>query len=96
VIFDVEIPDLRCSIPTRQQADLPADPDVLRTINAHADHCLGVYANVAKVGTLAEGDLLEFEPSGAASAPAAVARAGTTALKRGALRVFDALMPRGE
>ena len=49
-----------------------------------------------KVGTLVEGDLLEFEPSGAASAAAAVARAGTTALKRGALRVFDALMPRGE
>ena len=95
VIFDVEIPDLRCSIPTRQQGDLPADPDVLRTINAHADHCLGVYANVAKVGTLAEGELLEFEPSGAASAPAAVAQAGTTALKRG-LRVLDALMPRGE
>ena len=96
MIFDVEIPDLRCSIPTRQQADLPADPDVLRTINAHADHCLGVYANVAKLGTLAEGELLEFEPSAAASAPAAVARAGTTALKRGALRVLEALMPRGE
>jgi uncharacterized protein YcbX len=95
VIFDVEIPGLRCSIPTRQQGDLPADPDVLRTINAHADHCLGVYANVAKVGTLAKGDLLEFEPSGA-SAPAAVAQAGTTALKRAALRVVDALMPRGE
>jgi hypothetical protein len=55
-----------------------------------------VYANVAKVGTLAEGDRLELEPTGAASAPAAVAQAGTTALKRGALRVFDALMPRGE
>jgi uncharacterized protein YcbX len=100
VIFDVEIPDLRCSIPTRQQGDLPADPGVLRTINAHADHCLGVYANVAKVGRLAAGELLEFEPSAAASAPAAVAvavaRAGTTALKRGALRVFDALMPRGQ
>jgi hypothetical protein len=96
VIFDVEIPDLRCSIPTRQQGDLPADPDVLRTINAHADHCLGVYAAVAKVGTLEDGDLLEFEPSGAASTPAAVAQAGTTALKRGALRVFDALMPRGQ
>jgi hypothetical protein len=95
VTFDVEIPDLRCSIPTRQQGDLPADPDILRTINAHADHCLGVYASVAKTGVLAEGDPLELEPSGA-PAPAAVARAGTTALKRGALRVFDALMPRGE
>jgi hypothetical protein len=96
VTFDVEIPDLRCSIPTRQQGDLPADPEVLRTINAHADHCLGVYANVAKAGVLAEGDLLELKPSRAASAPAAVARAGTTALKRGALRVFAALTPRGE
>ena len=94
--FDVEIPDLRCSIPTRQQGDLPADPHVLRTINANAHHCLGVYANVAAAGVLAEGDALEFEPSGAASAPAAVARAGATTLKRGALRVFDALMPRGE
>jgi hypothetical protein len=94
--FDVEIPTLRCSIPTRQQGDLPADPDVLRAINAHADHCLGVYANVATAGVLTEGDVLEFERSGATSAPAAVARAGATTLKRGALRVFDALMPRGE
>jgi uncharacterized protein YcbX len=94
--FDVEIPDLRCSIPTRQQGDLPADPDVLRTINAHADHCLGVYANVATAGVLTEGDVLESVPSGEASAPAALARGGATALKRGALRVFDALMPRGE
>jgi hypothetical protein len=96
VIFDVEIPDLRCSIPTRQQGALPADPDILRTINAHADHCLGVYANVAKAGTLAEGDRLEFEPPSAASFPVAAARAGTAALKRGTLQVFDALMPRGK
>jgi hypothetical protein len=48
------------------------------------------------VGVLAEGDPLELEPAGAATAPVAIARAGTTALKRGALRVFDALMPRGE
>jgi hypothetical protein len=96
VAFDVEIPDPRCSVPARQQGDLPADPEILRTINAHADHCLGVYANIAKAGVLAEGDLLEFEPPGAASAPAAVARAGSTALKRGALRVAEALMPRGE
>ena len=55
-----------------------------------------MYANVAKAGALAEADLLEFEPPGAASGPAAVAQAGTTALKRGALRFFDAVMPRGE
>ncbi|UGS34916.1 hypothetical protein DSM104329_01298 [Capillimicrobium parvum] len=95
VAFDTEIPALRCSIPTRRQGDLPADPDVLRTINAHADHCLGVYANVATAGTLAEGDPLELEPSAAPSATVAVARSGATALKRGTLRVIDALMPRG-
>ncbi len=96
VTFAVEIPALRCSIPTRQQGELPADPDVLRTINRHADHCLGVYANVAKAGVLAEGEPLELEPAGAARAPAALSRAGTTVLKRGALRVVDAVMPRGE
>jgi uncharacterized protein YcbX len=96
VTFEVEIPTLRCSIPTRQQGDLPADPDVLRTINAHADHCLGVYADVAAAGVVTEGDALEFEPSGVASPPAAVARAGATTLKRAALRAFDALMPRGQ
>jgi uncharacterized protein YcbX len=94
--FSAEIPTLRCSIPTRPQGDLPADPDVLRTINAHADHCLGVYANVAAAGTLSEGDPVEFEPSGTGSFPAAAARTGRTALKRGTLRVFDALMPRGK
>ena len=96
VAFDADIPALRCSIPTRQQGDLPADPDVLRTINAHADHCLGVYANVAEAGALAEGDLLEFEPPGSVSAPGTLARAGAAALKRGTLRVFDTLMPGGE
>jgi uncharacterized protein YcbX len=96
VALGVDIPTLRCSIPTRQQGDLPADPDVLRTINAHADHCLGVYANVAAAGTLAEGEPIEFEPSAAASVPAAVAHAGAAAIKRGTLRVFDALMPRGK
>jgi uncharacterized protein YcbX len=96
VTFAAEIPTVRCSIPTRQQGDLPADPDVLRTINAHADHCLGVYANVATAGTLAEGDPLELEPPAAASAPVAAARSGATALKRRTLRVVDALMPRGE
>jgi uncharacterized protein YcbX len=95
VTFDVEIPTLRCSIPTRRHGDLPVDRDVLRAINAHADHCLGVYANVATTGTLREGDQLELEPPAEASAPAAFARSGAAVLKRGALRMADALMPRG-
>ena len=96
VTFEPEVPALRCSVPARQHGDLPADPDVLRTVSAHADRCLGVYANVGRAGTLAEGDRLELEPPGATSAPAAIARAGGTAVKRGALRVLDALMPRGQ
>jgi len=96
VSFDAEIPALRCSIPTRPQGDLPVDPYVLRTINAHADHCLGVYATVASEGILVEGEPLELEPATAASAPIAAARSGATALKRRALRVVDALMPRGD
>ena len=96
VTFNADIPALRCSIPTRQQGDLPADPDVLRTINAHADHCLGIYASVAQAGTLRQGDVLEVEASGTTSSSALLARASTTALKRGALRIVDALMPRGE
>jgi uncharacterized protein YcbX len=96
VSFDAEIPALRCSVPAREQGGLPADPEVLRAVKAHADNCLGVYANVAQAGALAEGDLLEFEPPGAISAQAAVARASATALKRGTLRILDALMPRGK
>src|SRR5215207_1935551 len=41
VTFDADIPALRCSIPTRQQGDLPADPGILRTINAHPDTASG-------------------------------------------------------
>ena len=96
VAFDAEIPTLRCSIPTRPHGDLPVDPLVLRTINAHADHCLGVYADVVTAGTLVEGDPLELEPPVSASAPVAAARSGAMALKRSTLRVVDALMPRGK
>jgi uncharacterized protein YcbX len=86
--FDVEIPTLRCSIPTRPQGDLPPDADILRTINAHADRCLGVYADVAAAGAVAEGDPLELELS--------AQRAAAKPIKRRALRVVEALMPRGK
>jgi uncharacterized protein len=72
------------------------DPNVLRAINAHADHCLGVYPTVEQDGTLAEGEALEFEPPPKPSAATTFARARATGLKRGALRVFDAMMPRGK
>jgi uncharacterized protein YcbX len=95
VVLSTDIPAIRCSIPTREQDSLPADPDVLRTINAHADHCLGVYTTVEQAGTLAVGEALEFEPPRRPSAAATFARARVTGLKRSALRMFDALIPRG-
>src|SRR5215207_6909102 len=96
VTLSADIPAIRCSIPTREQGDLPSDPDVLRAINAHADHCLGVYTTVEQGGTLAEGEALEFEPPPKSSAATTFARARATGLKRGVLRVFDAMMPRGK
>jgi len=96
VTLSTDIPAVRCSIPTREQGDLPADPGILRAINAHADHCLGVYTTVERGGTLAEGEALEFEPPRRPSEAATFARARATGLKRGALRVVDALMPHGK
>jgi len=96
VSLSTDIPTVRCSIPTRQQGDLPSDPNILRTLNAHADRCLGVYTTVVRGGTLAEGEALEFEPPKRPSAAATFGRARATGLKRGALRAFDALMPHGK
>ena len=96
VILSTDIPAIRCSIPTREQDGLPSDPGILRTINAHADHCLGVYATVEQAGTLAEGEPLEFEPPSRSPAAATFARSRVTRAKRTALRAVDALMPRGK
>jgi uncharacterized protein YcbX len=45
----------RCIMVTRDFDDLPADPQVLRTIVRHADQNIGVYANVVRAGTLETG-----------------------------------------
>lgn len=46
----------RCVMTTMAQADLPADPSVLRTLAAQNEACLGVYATIARIGSLAVGD----------------------------------------
>ena len=58
--LEPEIPTVRCSVPVREQPGLEAQPDVMRTIKDHSDRCLGVYANVARAGTLSEGDELSL------------------------------------
>lgn len=96
VSLSTDIPAIRCSIPTREQADLPSDPDILRAVNAHADRCLGVYTTVEQGGTLAGGEPLEFIPPKRPAAPARFIRARAKGLRRGALRVAEVLTPSGK
>lgn len=61
----------RCVMTTLAQDDLPADPDVLRTISEHnavdcfgtgvAYPCVGVYADVAAAGTVAVGQTVTLD-----------------------------------
>ena len=88
-----EIPTLRCVMPTRGQAELPSDPDVMRTVAKHARRCLGLYATVARSGVVAVGDELVVRRPGPPSRPVAMARAGKNSLKRGVLRAANALKP---
>jgi MOSC domain-containing protein len=88
-----EIPTLRCVMPTRGQAELPSDPDVMRTVAKHARRCLGLYATVTRSGVVSVGDELVVRRPGPPSGPVAIARAGKTTLKRGVVRAVNALKP---
>lgn len=90
----VEIPTIRCTVPLREQAGVPADPAVMRTVSQHGDRCFGVYADIEAPGTLRVGDTVELDPPRASGA--AVASLGRVAerLKRNALRTGNRLMPR--
>jgi uncharacterized protein len=46
----------RCGMTTFAQADLPADPKILRCIAQEADEQFGVYAEVLQPGRIARGD----------------------------------------
>jgi MOSC domain-containing protein len=60
VRLKVEMPCVRCVMPTLPQADLPEDPAVLRTIVRDAGQNLGVYATVVAAGAVATGDPVEI------------------------------------
>ena len=57
----VEMPTARCVMTTLPQDDLPKDPAVLRTIVRDAGQNVGMYASVARSGTIAVGDRVEIE-----------------------------------
>ncbi|HEY5922026.1 MAG TPA: MOSC N-terminal beta barrel domain-containing protein [Kofleriaceae bacterium] len=80
----------RCSMPTRAQPGLRADPKLLKAIVHEAERCLGAYATVTRAGTVRVGDDVRFEAA-ASSKLGEWARARATGLKRMLLR---AAMPK--
>jgi uncharacterized protein YcbX len=91
-----QIPTIRCSIPTRRQPGLDAEPDVVRTINARAEHCLGVYADVETGGQIAVGDGVRYIAPPEPTAVGVAVRRLRGGLRKGVLRASSAAMPRGQ
>jgi uncharacterized protein YcbX len=56
----VTAPCDRCVMTTLAQGDLPADPGILRTALRHNKGTVGVYATVARGGTLRPGDSIRL------------------------------------
>jgi len=57
----IEMPCVRCVIPTLDQPGVKKDPSVLRTIVRDAAQNLGAYATIATSGTIALGDQVALE-----------------------------------
>jgi uncharacterized protein YcbX len=57
----LEMPTVRCVIPTLDQPGMKKDPTVLRTIVRDAAQNLGSYATIANGGTIALGDEVALE-----------------------------------
>ena len=86
----VDCATVRCSMPTRAQPELRADPKVLKAIAQEAQRCLGAYATVTTPGAFRVGDEARFEAA-SSSKLGEWARARATGLKRMLLR---AAMPK--
>jgi hypothetical protein len=90
----VEIPTIRCTIPLREQAGVPADPEVMRTVSRHGERCFGVYADIASTGTLRVGDLVDLDPPRAHGAAAASLGRLAGRVKRNAVKTGNRMLPR--
>lgn len=89
----LDMPTVRCSMPTRAQTDLAADPGVMKTVAAHAERCLGLYATVARPGRVAVGDAIEVEPRDRSRLGAWTERR-VASVKRALLRAAERRLPR--
>jgi uncharacterized protein YcbX len=61
VRLNISGPCPRCVMTTLPQGDLPKDPGILRTAAQHNQVNVGVYANVARGGTIRRGDPVRLE-----------------------------------
>ena len=61
VRLDINGPCPRCVMTTLPQGDLPEDLGILRTAAQHNQVNVGVYANVARGGTIRRGDAVRLE-----------------------------------
>ncbi len=93
--LSVEIPAVRCSVPMREQPDLPADPAVSRSVSRHGERCLGVYTDIVEAGTVHVGDAVTFEaPDESGAVGAAVGRLAER-VRRNTIRAGNRLLPQG-
>ncbi len=89
----VEIPTIRCTIPLREQAGVPADPEVMRTVSRHGERCFGVYADIASTGTLRVGDVVGLDPPRTHGAAAASLGRLASRVKRNAVKTGNRMLP---
>ena len=61
VRLNITRPCGRCVMTTLAQGDLPSDPGILRTAAQHNQVNVGVYAEVARGGTIRRGDSIRIE-----------------------------------
>jgi hypothetical protein len=89
----LEMPTVRCSMPSRAQTDLRADPLVMKTVAAEAERCLGIYATVARRGRVSVGDSFDIELPDRSRLRDWTDR-GATSFKRALLRVAERRLPK--
>jgi uncharacterized protein len=89
----LDIPTVRCSMPSRAQPDLPADPLVMKTVAAEADRCLGLYATVARPGRVSVGDAIDIELPDRSRLRAWTGRRAAS-FKRALLRAAERRLPK--
>ena len=94
VRMPVEIPTIRCTVPLREQAGVPGDPQVMRTVSGHGDRCFGVYADIGSPGTLRVGDPVELEPPATPNAVAASLGRLAGRVKKNAVRTGNRILPK--